>query len=267
MTNPAPYPFQYSANPYWRPSVTDPDNPGWGPGGGVSLWFVSVALLMATQIGAVLVRMIELQVLNGSRPPKFDPMQDSRLVLYTVLSTAVAHALTVLVCWMFVQKFSRTGFLPTLGWGWTNGFRWYHGLGLVVVFLFMGVGLEKLIPGRTTDFDKMLEKGQAVRVSIACMAVFTAPFVEEVIYRGVLFAGLRSRFNQWITIGIVSFLFLLVHVPQYWGGWAGLILLGTLSLALTVIRAETKSILPGVYIHTLFNAAGALSILLAGQQK
>ncbi|HNG96166.1 MAG TPA: CPBP family intramembrane metalloprotease, partial [Acidobacteriota bacterium] len=79
--------------------------------------------------------------------------------------------------------------------------------------------------------------------------------------------GLRSRFSQWTTIGIVSFLFLLVHVPQYWGGWSGLILLGTLSLALTVIRAETKSILPGVYIHTLFNAAGALGILLAGQQK
>ena len=56
----------------------------------------------------------------------------------------------------------------------------------------------------------------AARYAIAFLAVFTAPFVEEFIYRGVLFAALQ-RLTGAIFAGITTLaLFTLIHVPQYW---------------------------------------------------
>jgi membrane protease YdiL (CAAX protease family) len=48
------------------------------------------------------------------------------------------------------------------------------------------------------------------------MATFTAPIVEEVIYRGILYSAFQRARGSGVAIAAVTLLFALVHVPQYY---------------------------------------------------
>jgi hypothetical protein len=242
------------------PSPADPDRPGWGVGQGVAVWMASVSLLFVTVFAAQATWFLVRYAQTGAQPSASDLASPS-LALCGVLGTLVAHGLTIFVCVAVVRKTSRFGFFDALGWGWPRGFRWPHALGLVLLFYPLGGILERMIPQSETDLDKLLKYGLAVRVAVAILASLTAPFVEEIVYRGVLFGALRKEFGAKATVAVVSGLFLLVHVPQYWGGWAGLTLLALLSVTLTVVRAATGSVLPGFFMHFVFNGVQAVGIV------
>jgi membrane protease YdiL (CAAX protease family) len=135
-------------------------------------------------------------------------------------------------------------------------------VGVLVAVLGVSVLLERVLPQKEdTVFDLLMKSSREVRIWLALLAVFTAPLVEEVVYRGVLFSALPRRVGLNWSIAIVTLLFAGVHFPQYWGAWAGLAGLTLLSLVLTVVRATTKSIFPCVIIHMLNNIVGAIQIL------
>ncbi|MGI8469952.1 MAG: CPBP family intramembrane glutamic endopeptidase [Pyrinomonadaceae bacterium] len=112
----------------------------------------------------------------------------------------------------------------------------------------------------------MLESSRIVVFPIAFMAIFTAPLVEEVIYRGILYSSLQRKVGIVYAVIIVTLLFGLVHVPQYSKNFSpdfsALIPLFLLSLTLTLIRVRTKNLLPCIVLHTIFNTVGSLSIIL-----
>ena len=136
-------------------------------------------------------------------------------------------------------------------------------VGTLIAVIAAAVILEQILPQKqTTAFDMLLKAGPHVRIALAIMAVATAPLVEEIIYRGVLYSCLRPRVGTGGSVAIITLLFAGVHFPQYWGAWAGLAELTLLSLVLTVVRASTKSLLPCFLIHLLNNAFGATQILV-----
>ena len=112
------------------------------------------------------------------------------------------------------------------------------------------------------SFTELLKSSTRVRIAIAILATFSAPLVEEAVYRGILYSGLRKSFGVAPTVLLVTLMFAGVHVLQYMGAWVSIAGLTMLSLALTVIRARTKSILPCVAIHTVNNAFFSVLILL-----
>ena len=245
-------------------STPDPDRPHWGVLGGVCMWVLSVVL---PQILPLPFLYTEHQ--KGNMPSAEDIAAGNlgvRLVVASVISTAVGHILILLASWAVVTQFGRRPFLATLGWGWGK-LGVVGGLLLVPVSIgaiFMISLLAQLVlpEAETTLFIQMLRASDLARYLIAGLAVLTAPFVEELIYRGMLYSGLRSKLPVGLSILIVGSIFTLVHVQQYWGAWASLVGLTTLCLILTGIRAYTKSLLPCVVIHLVFNLIGATSILL-----
>jgi membrane protease YdiL (CAAX protease family) len=102
---------------------------------------------------------------------------------------------------------------------------------------------------------------------VAFVATFTAPFVEEVVYRGVLY----SAFQRWLGVPgaliITTFLFALVHVPQYWPSYSTIFLLTLLSLILTTIRVKTGNLLPCIIFHTIFNGLQSISLIAEPMAK
>jgi membrane protease YdiL (CAAX protease family) len=122
--------------------------------------------------------------------------------------------------------------------------------------------LIRFLPERESPFDQLLKSSQQVRIAVAILAVCTAPIVEEVVYRGVLFSALRKRIGVILTVIIVTATFAGVHVFQNRGAWVSISGLAFLSLVLTTVRARTKSVLPCVFIHTLNNAFASLVILI-----
>lgn len=253
----------------------DPDSPHWGVGVGTGVWIFSVAAIFVFQIAAVFI-WIFVEKLRGHALPAATQedlenwIATPSVILASVIAIIFAHLLTLAVCWMVVTGFGRRPFFKSLGWHWA-GMSWLNRIllviGVVAGMSMVMIMLTWLLPDtQVTPFEQMLKSSRAVRIVIVALAVLTAPLVEEAVYRGVLYSALRKRMGITGAVMIVSLLFPLVHVPQYKGAWAGIIGLTLLSTALTVIRASTKSLLPCVVIHMVFNAVGSLEILRGAWQ-
>ncbi len=107
----------------------------------------------------------------------------------------------------------------------------------------------------------MLESSAATRFTAVFMATVTAPFVEELVYRGVLYPAVRRATNTTVAVFLVSALFTFVHVQQYYNNAGVIAAVATLSVALTLVRAATGRLLPCVVIHAVFNGLQCLYLV------
>jgi membrane protease YdiL (CAAX protease family) len=247
------------------PSTPAPAQPQadkrWGIGTGLLVWLGSVVLLFGFQIIAIVIYFVIKVRQTGGMPKTFEI--DWLNATLSIASTFPAHLLTLLLCWLVVTRVGKRPFWQTLGWRWHSQFKWVHAVGLA--FLMMGLAylLEKLLPHKETDLEKLLKLGASVRVMVAALAVLTAPLVEEVVYRGVLYSGIERVWGKAAGVVLVTFLFALVHVPQYWGSYAAITAIVSLSLVLTLLRAATGGILPCVATHLVYNGVQAVALLAA----
>ncbi len=245
--------------PSWP--VSESGDKLWGPGPGLLVWLGSVLLILGFQMAAVIIYLVIKVRETGQFPKTFE--LDWLVAVLSIASTFPAHLLTLLICWLVVTGRGRRPFLPTVGWGWHPQFKWVHAVGLA--FLMMGVafGFEQLLPHQETDMEKLLKMGVSIRLLVAALAVLTAPIVEEMVYRGVLYSGLERAWGKAAGIGLVTLLFALVHVPQYWGSYAAITAILSLSLVLTALRAYTGKLLPCVATHLVYNGIQAVALIFA----
>src|SRR5439155_10723249 len=73
------------------------------------------------------------------------------------------------------------------------------------------------------------------------------PFVEELTYRGLGYS-LLERYGRWPAIAAVGVLFGLAH-----GLVVSLPVIAAFGMVLAWIRSVTRSVLPGMLLHSLFN--------------
>jgi membrane protease YdiL (CAAX protease family) len=89
------------------------------------------------------------------------------------------------------------------------------------------------------------------------LACIVAPATEETMFRGILFHHLRSRWSWFLSAGIVSLVFAILH-PQ---GWAAVPALGAIALVLSGIREWRDSLIGSLAAHS-FNNFLALTFAL-----
>jgi uncharacterized protein len=254
--------------------VIDPNVPHWGPAKGLAIWVISV-FIMALGANLASVAWIVWRLLNSGRSlsgisseslakmlPKGEVIPVD-LVIFLLVATMIAQLVTLWVAYRFVGP----PFWQKLGWHWHPRFRLPQAVLTTIGVLVVIVVFINLLPQKPTSFEKLLGSSVYARVGTVILAVALAPLVEEVIYRGILFAALYKKWGAQVAVIAVATIFLMVHLPQYWGNWAIIGSLGTLSLAITLVRAYTGSILPCVAIHLLFNSVQSIVILLQGFLK
>ncbi len=84
------------------------------------------------------------------------------------------------------------------------------------------------------------------------MASVVAGVCEEVGFRGYMQKPLEDRYGLPVGILLTSFVFVLVHIHQAWAG--GLLpQIFLVSLMIGTLAAATKSLLPGIIAHALFD--------------
>jgi membrane protease YdiL (CAAX protease family) len=260
--------FDFSAG---RTGPPDPDQPAWGPLAAVGVWVASVSAIIIVPIIAVVAWYIVSKA-RGAEVPGFQArdeliewLKSPPLLLVQVASTFVAHAVTLAICWAVVTKLGTRKFWASLGWHWagrTPVFWLLFSAGVIVALVgFSQVAVRFLPEAQDTAFAELLRSSSQVRIAVAVLATLSAPIVEEVIYRGVLFSALRSRTGVATAVVLVTMLFAGVHFLQYSGAWVTISGLIFLSLILTLVRARTGSILPSVTIHFVNNAFFSLLIV------
>ncbi|MGA9997063.1 MAG: CPBP family intramembrane glutamic endopeptidase, partial [Pyrinomonadaceae bacterium] len=258
-------------------AAPDPNNPPWGILAASLTWLASILFLFL--MNALIVIPYALQHsgdMDNDALRQF-LLTDKTAILLQIFSIIPAHLLTLGLGWAVVTRLGQRPFWKSLGWSWSGNFGLWKSLGLVVVLLLGGRILIQLIGGKETLMDQIVTSSMAARYMTAFLATFTAPLTEELIYRGLLYSALLGWFTRinaqrgvphpQVTAAIsavtgVSLLFLLVHVPQYWPNFGVIIVIGLLSLSLTVIRAYTGRLLPCFVIHTVFNGLSAIAIVL-----
>src|SRR5262245_9803920 len=244
-------------------TITDRQPRLWGAGTGFLVWIASIILTIGLPLLFGLAYLF-LKIIQTRQPPTEESLtKDLAFILISVGATFPAHLLTLLICWLVVTSGGNRPFLQSISWGRPSRLEWIYAIALVGFMTGAAIVFEKLLPSRETSLAKLLKQSYSVRVMVAALAVLTAPLVEEVVYRGVLYAGIERDWGKSAGVVVVTFLFALVHAQQYWGSFAALTAITTLSLALTLLRALTGKLAPCVVTHLLYNGIQAVALLLS----
>jgi uncharacterized protein len=236
----------------------------WGPGTGLLIWMGSIGLLFGFNVIALLIWMLDRWRDTGEFPRGLE--MDWLFAVLSIVSTFPAHLLTLLICWRVVTGSGRRPFWQTLGWSWHTQFKWVHAVALAFLMIGFGYLIDRVLPSQETELERLLRMGTTVRVLVASLAVLTAPLVEEVVYRGVLYTGIERAWGKSAAIVLVTFLFAGVHYFQYRSSYAALAVIVSLSLVLTLLRAATGKLLPCIATHLVYNGLNAVFLLLAPEE-
>jgi uncharacterized protein len=240
----------------------------WGDVGiSFGVWVASVVMLLIVPLIYTLPYLIWRIVKFG--PPSPEALAtDKLLIFYSVIGILPTHLLTFVIVWLLITYGGRRPFWKNIDFGWpTNSNPMMVTLvsALVATLLFLvALGITSLYGQRKTDLDILIESSIYTRVATAFVAVATAPLVEEMIYRGLLYRALEKAAGMGVAIAIVSLLFAGVHVFQYRNNIAVILVITLLSFTLTVTRAVTGKLLPSFIIHLVFNGIQSIFIVLGG---
>ena len=242
------------------PTAGVADDPPWGSWIAVAVWAASVLLIMFVPLLFLAPYLIMQGAHAGGQAElaRF-ATADPTAVLLQMVAIIPAHLITLFIGWAVVTKVNKHPFLSTLGWR-SGGMRWWHYVVILLGFFAVALVVSLVSPESENDLIRILKSSRLALYTVAALAVFTAPFVEELVYRGILYSPIQRSVGTPLAVVIVTFLFAVVHVPQYLGSPSTIVLLTLLSLILTLIRAKTGNLLPCVILHTLFN--GIQSVLL-----
>lgn len=246
----------------------DPDTPPWGVTLACLVWLVSFIALAI--VPALFLLIYALQRGLAPASPDFQrtlaelTVKDPTAIFFLVIGTFPAHLLTVVFVWALVTGLGRRPFWETIGWGWGRYFRLWSSIALGIVLFAAGSIIAKLLGGdKPTPLEQMLDSSVAVRYAIAFLATLSAPFVEEFIYRGILYSAFQRLIGRVAAIIFVVALFTAVHVPQYRPNYGVIAAVGLLSLSLTIIRAVSGRLLPCFVVHLVFNGVQSVIIILS----
>lgn len=239
-----------------------PNNPPWNSLAAIGVWLASVAFIVLFP-NAFLLPYLARQAPNLiDRAAILEFAQtDPTAVLLQIIAIIPAHICTLLLAWLVVTRLRQYSFRETLGWRW-NGFNFWNCLIILGGFYVLAAVISQFIPEQDNELLRILKSSRNAVYVVAFLATFTAPLIEEVIYRGILYSAFQRTIGVPAAVLITTFLFALVHVPQYWGSPGTIFLICLLSLVLTLIRVRTKNLLPCIALHTVFNGSQSLLLIL-----
>jgi CAAX protease family protein len=241
--------------------AVDPDNPPWSLWMALLTWFLSVALLwVVPQIITLPYLIYHYQ--NAGVLTREILLADKQFIFLSLLAVILVHLLTIGLVWAVATRFGKYPFWSVTGWSWPPRFGFWISAGLGVVLFGLGGLIAWRFGGQPTDIDKIVLSSRLNACTTAFLATVTAPLVEELVYRGILFAALRRALGMMGSVTVVMVVFTVVHVFQYWPNFGVLAAILLLSFVITLVRARTGRLLPCYVIHLIFNGIQSVYIVL-----
>ncbi len=242
----------------------------WGP---LSAVLVTLGVYFLAQVGSVMLLSVYPVLLGWSQSQTSLWFEQS--VLAQFLLVAATEGLTLWFIYSFLKS-RHTGFRAL-------GLKWpvlrdigYAIVGYGVYFIGYYIALQFILTYLPSiDLDQKQEIGfNASNAAQQLWLVFLSlvilpPIVEEIVARGFLYTGLRSRLSVVPSAIITSVLFAVAHL-QFGSGSALLWIAGIdtfiLSLVLVYLREKTDSLASPILLHMTKNgvAFAALFIFKVG---
>lgn len=154
-------------------------------------------------------------------------------------------------------------FWPTLRW---RRITVWQALGCLAGGTLMTIAIALLPPVLPDSAQFPLESlfsSRAAAYAIGAFAILVAPFMEEMIFRGILFAIFKSQVGLRFAILITAILFGGLHVPEYWGAWNHMFFIFLVGLVFSLARGMSGSLAPSVFLHAGYNASMMIALFIS----
>jgi membrane protease YdiL (CAAX protease family) len=195
------------------------------------------------------------QLPSLSRIPAAELADDPRVLLPAQLA---AYFMVLGGLWRLFSHHFRIGFFRALAWRWPARWPWFlAGGALLAVAVELSSNFLPSPP--EMPIDKML-RTPADAWLMSLFGVFIAPFVEEVLFRGLLFPALARRSGAVFSLAVTSVLFGAIHAQQLAGAWIQVTCIVFVGTVLTLIRWRFRSLASSTLVHVGYN--GALFVAL-----
>jgi membrane protease YdiL (CAAX protease family) len=159
----------------------------------------------------------------------------------------------------------KSGALSPIGWSGASARHLASGLvlgfGLSLAYLFVLV--PSFPPAPDQAWGPLVRAAQAggwSRHGWAFLALFAAPPVEELVFRGVLFSGFSRSWGSGLSGTLVTVIFVAAHFTEVFAYWPALVSLGLVGVTTLLIRISTKSLAPAIFVHASYNLVLVLSV-------
>jgi membrane protease YdiL (CAAX protease family) len=190
------------------------------------------------------------------------------VAVYVGLLAAVGYGPSLWWCWFASRRWGTGGLgvdigltprFADLGWG---PVIWLGAIGSQLAVGAVVVALDLPFVGNTEGIEE-ISADRTYVVSLVITAVIAAPIVEEMVFRGVVMRGLRSRMPMLAVVPVQGVLFGVAHVDPVRGiGNVGLVVvLSAVGIAFGVAVALLGRIGPSIVAHAIFNGAVLLIVL------
>ncbi len=121
-----------------------------------------------------------------------------------------------------------------------------------IVVVMLGID-----PPTTTDVTQLFPETLIGALAVVVLAVIVAPVAEEIMFRGVLYTGLRDRFSPVSAAIVSSAVFAVFHGEPF-----VFLPIFALGLMLAWLTETTRSVWPGIVGHAVFNATAVALLYL-----
>jgi len=247
------------------PDKPKPEKVGWGP---LVAVFITVVIYFAAQVLGALVLGVYGNIHHWNQSTINNWLNNS--VNAQFFYTVIAEGASLLILWAILKRYKAT--FKTLGFNRPKlRFIWY----IIVGFGVYLIGLDILTSlAKRVDQSLNLNQQQAVGfqsatgpelILVVISLVILPPIVEELLFRGFLYSGLRKVMPA-IWAGLfTSILFAIPHLFESASGgllWVAGIDTFTLSLVLVYLREKTNSIWPCIGLHALKNGIAFLALFV-----
>lgn len=228
----------------------------WGP---LQTILLTVAVYLTSQLVASLV-ILTVPTVFGLTGARLDVWLDGAMGQFFFIVLIEGLVLLLLQGLLHIKKrtFADVGLkwpnLKDVGWA-ILGFGVYFLLYLVIA------GLAKLIFPEL-DFNQQQQVGfetataNGELILVFCSLVILPPLVEEILARGFLYTGLKSKWPTWAAVLVTSLMFAAAHL-QFGSGapllWVAAIDTFTLSLVLIYLREKTGGLGAPIVLHMIKN--------------
>ena len=174
--------------------------------------------------------------------------------LFHIALLLIFYGLFLGVIYLFVVVNSRLPFWKALKWrkASPSAIVWCAMGGAVLAILIQFV--PPLLPSSREFPLERLFNSPTSAYAIAAFAILLAPFMEELIFRGLLFAFLEQLTGVAMAVVGTALLFAALHVSQYWGAWNHVVLIGLVGFCFSLVRGLSGSVMPSYILHVAYNA-------------
>jgi membrane protease YdiL (CAAX protease family) len=249
-----------------KAAESSPQRWPWSPLSAVLI--VVVAFLVAQLLGGIIIALYP-SLRHWSSAQSNSWLNNS--VVAQFFFVAISEALTILILWLYLRHRVTRKQLGLTKPSWYDplfsviAVVVYYGLYLVAVSAISAVVAVNTNQKQDIGFNSVVGTGALIMTFISL--VILPPIVEEITFRGVLYGGLRRRFNPILAALGTSCLFAAPHLLESGSGQGLLWIAGidtfVLSLVLCYLREKTGRLWAGMGVHAMKNGVAFISLFIA----